>query len=234
MKSLPASQAGLSRIALRSAAALILVLAGCTPVAPSTTHSPAATIRATPAASSPGASPIDTTNWTVYGSKRYGFTIKHPPGWTVNPAEHDWTLEADAPDWGGGGSEGFSAPFSLYVTVWSTPAKDVPATLEGVTAWVRKYCDHGGSSCIDLDRAVPLCNGTDCQSGLLVGFNGVEFEAFFIGGKHKDTMVGVSVGLPEGHENAAKYGGARRLLEGFLAGMGVCPAQPDQTQKGCP
>jgi len=36
-----------------------------------------------------------------------------PSGWTVNPAEHDWTLEADADDWGGGGSEGFSAPVPL-------------------------------------------------------------------------------------------------------------------------
>ena len=47
-------------------------------------------------------------------------------------------------------------------------------------------------------------------------------------------MIVMEVGLPEWHQNVAKYGGARRLLEGFLSGMGVCPARPDQAPAGCP
>ena len=59
-------------------------------------------------------------------------------------------------------------------------------------------------------------------------------QAFFTGGKHKGRMIAVDVGLPESAEPVAEYGGARRLLEGFLSGMDVCPAQPDQSQPGCP
>jgi hypothetical protein len=224
--------AGKGRSALAPGVVLILLGTGCTPMGPSAASQPPATILATP---SPSTSPIDTTNWVVYTSRRYGFDIKHPPGWTVNPATHDWMLEKDADDWGGGGSEGFSAPgASLYVTVWSTPAKDTPETLEGVASWVAEYCRQGGGSCIGLDQAVPLCNGTDCHSGLLVTFeSGASVEAFFTGGTRKGQMVGVTVGRPEWHESVAKYGGARRLMEGFLAGMGVCPLRQDPTPQGC-
>ena len=85
MKPRHTSQAGPARIAL-SAALMLVLLAGCTPTAPSANTSPSTPIQttatsATSATSSPSASPIDTTNWTVYESKQYGFTIKHPPGW---------------------------------------------------------------------------------------------------------------------------------------------------------
>jgi len=81
---------------------------------------------------------------------------------------------------------------------------------------------------------VPLCNGTDCDPGLLVTGDGEFVQAFFTGGKHKGRMIVVEVGRPEWHESVARYGGARRLLEGFLSGMGVCPARPDQAPAGCP
>jgi hypothetical protein len=179
-------------------------------------------------------SPIDTTNWTVYESKQYGFTIKHPPGWDVRPAERGWTLEADAGQEGSRGLEVFLTPaHDLYVAVRSAPAKDILETPEGVRAWVEQYCNVTGGSCSDLDQSVPLCNGTDCDPGLLTADSGF-VEAFLTGGKHKGRIVAVEVGLPEWAEPVAQYGGARRLLDGFLSGMGVCPAQPDQSQPGCP
>ena len=144
MKPVLASQAGPGRVALRPAVVLILLLAGCTPSAPSADPSPPVTSATsatpvTPATSSPSASPIDTTNWVVYESKQYGFSIKHPPGWEVSPAERDWTLEADAGQPGKGGEEGFLTPAGdLYVAVWSTPATDTPETLDGVAAWVER------------------------------------------------------------------------------------------------
>lgn len=239
MKPRHTSQAGPARIALRAALMLVL-LAGCTPTAPSANTSPSTPIQttatsATSATSSPSASPIDTTNWTVYESKQYGFSIKHPPGWEVLPAERDWTLKADAGQEGRGGQETFVTPAGdLYVAVWSAPAKDTPETPEGVATWVEQYCKLAGNSCSGLDRSVPLCNGTDCDPGLLVTVDGDFVEAFFTGGKHKGRMIAVEVGLPESAEPVAEYGGARRLLEDFLSGMGVCPAQPDQSQPGCP
>jgi hypothetical protein len=173
----PAYKAGPARIALRAALMLVL-LAGCTPTAPSANTSPSTPIQTT-ATSAPSASPIDTTNWTVYESKQYGFSIKHPPGWEVWPAERDWTLKADAGQEGRGGQETFVTPAGdLYVAVWSAPAKDTPQTPEGVAAWVEQYCKLAGrSSCSGLDRSVPLCNGTNCDPGLLVTVDGDSVEA---------------------------------------------------------
>lgn len=238
MKPRHTSQAGPARIALRAALMLVL-LAGCTPTAPSANTSPSTPIQttatsATSATSSPSASPIDTTNWTVYESMQYGFNIKHPPGWEVLPAERDWTLK-DAGQEGRVGLETFATPAEdLIVAVWSAPAKDTPETPEGVAAWVEQYCKVAGKSCSGLDRSVPLCNGTDCDPGLLVTDDGDFVEAFFTGGKHKGRMIAVGVGLPESAKPVAEYGGARRLLEGFLSGMGVCPARPDQAPVDCP
>lgn len=239
MKPRRTSHAGRAWIAL-SGALMLILLAGCTPAAPSASTSPSTPIQttatpATAATSSPSASPIDTTNWTVYESKQYGFTIKHPPGWDVRPAERDWTPEADAGQVGSGGLEMFLTPaHDLYVAVRSAPAKDTPETREGVAAWVERYCTLTGRSCSGLDRSVPLCNGTDCDPGLLVTDDSDFVEAFFTGGKHEGRMIAVEVGLPESAEPVAEYGGARRLLEGFLSGMGVCPAHPDQSPPGCP
>ncbi len=122
----------------------------------------------------------------------------------------------------------------LFVAVWSVPAKDTPATPEGVAAWVEQYCQLAGTSCSGLDRSVPLCNGMDCDPGLLVKDDDGFVGAYFTGGKHKGQMIVVEVWRPEGHDVVATYGGARRLLEGFLAGMVVCPARPDQAPAGCP
>ena len=144
MKPLLGSQAGPGRIALRSAAVLML-LAGCTPIAPPTTTSPPATILATPATSSASATPIDTTNWIRYSSKRYDFSLKHPPGWTVIPAERDWTLKADAGELSSGGQEGLVSPTGdLFIAVWATPVGDTTETIEGVAAWVERFCTARG------------------------------------------------------------------------------------------
>jgi len=232
------------RIALLRAVVLTLLLSGCTPSAPSPNGSSSVTIptsampgtSGTSGTSSPSAPPIDTGNWIVYESKRYGFSIKHPPGWRVYPATHDWTLKADADNWQSAGTEKFvSAANDVTASVWSTPAKDTPATLEGVAAWVEKYCELSAKfSCPGvLDRAVPLCNESDCHSGLLETFTD-ESQAFFTGGDHEGQLVVIAVWRPELDDTVKKYGGARRLLEGFLSGMDVCPARPDQTPPGCP
>ncbi|MBK8460515.1 MAG: hypothetical protein IPL43_10335 [Micropruina sp.] len=208
------------------AVVLGLLVAGCTAAAPPVLTAPSVTppVAAVPSVTpSPSASPLDTSNWIVYKSKQYGFSLKHPLGWTVEPSAK----------YGHAGGELFLTPAEdLYVRVWSTPIKDLPESLEGVAAWVELYCKQVGYSCA-LDQAVPLCNGRDCHPGLLVGVDDGFVEAFFTGGQHKGQIVGVEVGLPESAENVAKYGGARRLLEGFLFTMDVCPARPDQRPQGC-
>ena len=219
------------RLSALPAVVLALLLAGCTASAPRDVTSPSAT--STPSASTSSTSAIDTTNWIPYTSKQFGLSLKHPPGWTVTPAERDWTLEADAGDMGSSGQDGFSSPNgNIYVTVFATPAKDTPETLEGVAAWVERYCQQKSASCATQD-SVPLCNERkDCHPGLLVTVDGRFFEAFFTGGNHHGQMIGVLVHLADGHESLEPYGGARRLLEGFLNTMGVIPARPDQIPPG--
>ncbi|HSN43089.1 MAG TPA: hypothetical protein VLR88_03425 [Propionibacteriaceae bacterium] len=225
------------RLGALPAVVLGLLLAGCTSSAAPDTTSPSVTSPSvTPpwVASLPSTSPIDTANWIPYLSKQFSLSLNHPPGWTVTPAEHDWTLEADAGVMESSGQDGFSSPNgNIYVTVFSTPIRDTPETLDGVAAWVEKYCQTKNASCSGRESAVPLCNERkDCHPGLLVTVDGRFYEAFFTGGFHRGKMVGVLVHLADGHESLEPYGGTRRLLEGFLSTLDVFPARPDQIPPG--
>ncbi len=223
-----ARTAGTVATARGLAIVLALALGGCTPTTPPTS---------TPSvASSPSPSQIDTSTWTVYESSQYGFTVKHPPGWAAKPATHPWTLTGDATNWMSTGQDRFSsAAGDVWVTVWSTPAKGMPETPEGVAAWIEKYCQHIDEPCPGVqDRAAPLCHTKDlCHPGLLVETPNREFRAFFTGGEHAGQIVGVAIWRPEWDQPVAKYGGARRLLEGFLSGMDVCVKKASQVPSGC-
>ena len=62
---------------------------------------------------------------------------------------------------------------------------------------MKRYCKQTGGRCSGLDRSVPLCNGTDCDPGLLVTDDDDFVQAFFTDGKHKGRMIVMEVGLPE-------------------------------------
>ena len=180
---------------------------------------------------------FDTSRWTPYTSQQHGFTLRHPPGWTVTPAERDWTLEADAESMVGGGFDGFlSSAQDLWVTVWSASAEDMPETTEGLMSWVEGYCQLNDPPCqVSSDSTVRLCHERfDCHPGVLVPIDGQQFRAFFTGGDYQGRVIGVAVWRPEWDVTVEPYGGARRLLEAFLSTMDVCPAQPGQPPNGCP
>jgi hypothetical protein len=195
--------------------------------APSTTVAPSTT-------ASSAQPPIDTTTWTTYQSERYGFSIGYPSDWTVTPADHDWTLEADADEWLSTGQEVFYPPnHDIRVSAWSV-ALDPGTTLEtsaDVEAWIEQYCQLARPSCVGFnDRVVPLClERRDCHPGLLVPFD-TDTQAFFPGtsGNGGDRMVVVALWRIESDASVGPYGGARRLLEAFLTTMDVYPARPDQ------
>ena len=42
--------------------------------------------------------PLETRSWEDYESTQYDFTIGHPPDWTEEPANRDWTWELDVLD----------------------------------------------------------------------------------------------------------------------------------------
>lgn len=168
-------------------------------------------------------------------SARYGFAIGHPPGWTVQPSDHDWTTEADATSFGSTGQEAFMSPAGdVRVSAWSVPS-DAPESSEAVEAWAEQYCqDSANTSCTDIgERAVPLCNESrDCHPGLLVPF-AEDVQAFFTGGSFQQRIIVVAVWRPEDHPTTGPAG-SRALLEAFLATMDVCPDVPGRDPSGCP
>ena len=58
-----------------------------------------------------------------------------------------------------------------------------------------------------------------------------DVQAFFIGGAYGEMTV-VAVWWGESDPAVAPYGGARRLLEAFLATMGVCEANGGYDTRG--
>ena len=203
--------------------------------------SPSPTVQQSPTAS-PTADlegPIDTTRWTTFESDRYGFTIGHPADWTAFPADHDWTLAEDAANYLSTGQEVFRPPSdNVRVSAWSValdPGTIVDELPSEVEAWIEgEYCQFADSvPCTGIgDRAVALCvEARDCHPGLLVPFDR-DVLAFFTGGAYAGQMVVVAVWWEESAPAVAEYGGSQRLLEGFLATMGVCTAGEGFSSRG--
>lgn len=164
--------------------------------------------------------PIDTADWTTYESDLYGFIIGHPPGWTERPADHAWSLAADA-DFLNSATEGFRAPGStILVTAWSVRVD--PAAAQD---WIAStYCPATTSPCDRLGvLSVPVA--LDGHPGTLVHFL-EDTQAFVPVG---DRMYIVAVWEPETDIRTAPYGGATRLLEGFLSTMHLLPGGPTIT-----
>jgi hypothetical protein len=123
----------LAKGGVRTALALALLLAACSPP---TTLSPSSTTAPVPAQTttapvlipsstvvSPNSSPMDTTGWTTFESARYGFGIGHPSDWAVVPADHDWTLPGDADQSLTTGQEVFlSSSREVRVGAWAVSA----------------------------------------------------------------------------------------------------------------
>lgn len=198
--------------------------------APGNTLSPPPTALATPTrtpATSP--TPTGTPAWETYTSSEYGILIGHPADWSVNPAQRAWDMDTDAPDWLSPAMEDFTAPAGdVRVSVWSVPF-EFEAEFAGTTeveAWIDEYCLKTDSvPCTGIhERAVPMClERRDCHPGLLVPFN-EEVKAFFTNGAPGSDMTVAVVWRPELDASVLPYGGARRLLESFLATMCVWPA----------
>lgn len=207
------------------------------------------------AVASPGGTPLDIdidTNWTSYTSSQYGLTIAYPRGWTVDPAERAWDLDADAGDPQSPGMEDFIAPGGdVRVSVWALPADpDMELTLDRsdygpdrVEAWIEEeYCPRtGSSSCAAiLDGEVELCiEVRDCHPGVLVGVTPPfvrEVQAFMTGGVvGAEHLVVVTIWRTADDSSLDRYGGGRRLMEAFLEPLCVWPRddRPAPSPEGC-
>ena len=149
--------------------------------------------------------------------------------------------------------ESFVAPSGdVRVSVWEVPLDTVAAhsecagqkglpfrgcveSLDYLMSWAADYCEASGisSSCTGIeDRAVELClEKWDCHPGVLVPFES-QVQAFFSGGIYNaDAMTVVAVWRGESDPSVARFGGARRLLEGFLSTMAVWPASTPRRKR---
>ena len=191
----------------------VIVLASATPRA----SAPAAPSPSPFALASSSPSPLDTSTWKTYRSDRYGFSIGHPADWTERPADHTWTLAADA-DWLSSASEGFNKGDEILATAWSVAV----APRMTAEAWLAAYCPLAANTpCSGLqDRTTAVT--MDGHSGSLVQFDGAT-EAFTLVG---DRMYVVAVWEVNSDPRTAPYGGAVPLLEAYLSTVHRLPGGP--------
>lgn len=200
---------------------------------------PSASASADPSATPASSGSADVRPWTPVESLKYGFTFSMPPGWSITPAKHDWTLATDASNPLSSGqdvvSPGISVgPNDFRVGLWSVPVdrSATPETTAGVAAWIETYCEAAGTPCPDVEtRAVPLCVEVwDCHPGLLVPF-GDDAHAFLTGGIFGENVVVVAVYWGDSGSAVLGYGDSRRFLEAFLTTMDVWTADGAMEQR---
>lgn len=174
--------------------------------------------------------PIDTSAWAPYHSDLYDVRMGYPGDWTVDPGIRPWRSDADSADPLSPAHDAFEAANgTVRVSMWFVPLgrTERVAAPEDLVAWVEDYCEATGNApCSGIeDRGVELClERRDCHPGLLVPFES-DVQAFVSGGIYDaDAMTVVAVWSPEQHRTVRTYGGASRLLEGFLSTMEVWPA----------
>ena len=206
----------MAKLAVAAAAVVVAALLGFNYVAttssvggPGLGVSPSPTPTAAPPSpeptGSPSPSPIDTSAWTPFVSERYGLSLAHPDDWSVEPGDHDWTLETDAA-WPNTAAEKFSsADGHIAIAAWSV-AVDPDTTLE---EWIQTYCEVNTTPCTGIqDRAVSTAAGAGGQEpGLLVPFEG-DIQAFFLSG---DRIYVVASWRPPDESDS------QRLIEGFVS-----------------
>ena len=126
-----------------------------------------------------------------------------------------------AADWLTSASEGFIAPGdAILATAWSVAVE--PGTT--AEAWLHAYfCRTDSTPCKTLeDGTVPLIPVTmDGHSGSLVQFD--DTQAFILA---DDRMYVAAVWEGDSDPRTAPYGGATRLIEGYLSTMHLLPGGP--------
>jgi hypothetical protein len=209
------------------------------PVAPPSSAASPSPSASTTTPRSTGLDLIDTSAWTTYTSEQYGFAVGHPPAWEEIPASRRWTPRDVGDDVSSPALDTFRSPSDdVRASVWSVPLEPGTPTnsIPDLVAWAQAYCEESGiTPCAGIgDRAVELClEQWDCHPALLVPFD-TEVQAFFSGGIYDaEAMTVVAVWRPESHRSVAPYGGAQRLLEGFLSTMQVWRASSLREEREC-
>jgi len=109
-----------------------------------------------PVATVPAPSPVVPAGWSSYASSRFGYSIQHPPEWTVRPATKDWPAQFFA-DPRGTDNDHFApgADSPLFVFVSST-SNDVGQT--ALATWMLAK-NSGASGCEISDTHQTVVDG---------------------------------------------------------------------------
>ena len=109
-----------------------------------------------PTATLPTPTPVVPAGWSDYTSSRFGYSIQHPPEWTVRPATKDWPAQF-FPDPRGTDNDHFApgADSPLFVFVSST-SNDVGQT--ALATWMLAK-NSGASGCEISDTHQTVVDG---------------------------------------------------------------------------
>jgi len=186
---------------------------------PGPTSVPSSTAATSPAATSLGA--IDTTTWATYTSTRYGFSIGYPADWIVRSADHDWAFPADATSFPPTAGETFHTPAG-GVAVSAYAVTVAPGTT--MSAWLQAYCPvaESNSPCTALQSRPTSLDG---HAGSIVRFT-EDTQAYVLIGTR---LYIVGCWRSESDPTVLPFGGASRLLDGFLSTMHLLPGGPAPT-----
>lgn len=160
---------------------------------------------------------IDTTSWATYNSTRYGFSIGYPTAWHTTASSHAWVFPTDATEFPPSAGETFeSAAGDVAVSAWSLPI--APGT--SISAWLQSYCAvaEANSTCSTIP-ARTINVDIEGHSGLLVAYK-EDTQAYVQIG---DQLYIVGCWRAETDPTVAIFGGATRLLKGFLATLHLPP-----------
>ena len=219
-----------------AAVAVVGVACNSVAVAPSSAGAPSAAVSPSPVApsaavaqspastSSPDA--LDTSTWTTYVSRRYGFSIARPTDWTEDPAAHDWTLAMDAiwPNEATEHFEGGPEGAQVGVSAWSV-AVDRDASID---SWLSTYCQKNSVSCTGIPRrAVTTMDG---HAGTLVAVNDVPHALFLVDSR----IYVVACWRPDTDPSVLKYSGSFRLVEAFVSTMKLLREGPARSAAAPP
>jgi hypothetical protein len=214
---------------------LVVASIACGPVsvapsatAPSQVVSPSPAVVSSSPAGTPTANAIDTSIWKTYESQRYGFSVGYPADWTVDPADHDWTLATDAiwPNEATEHLEGGPEGAQVGVSAWSVAV--APGT--SIDTWLSAYCAKNNVLCTRIqDRVGPAT--MDGHAATLVWFDDeLPHAIVLVDGR----VYVIACWRPETDASVVRYSGSSRLVEAFVSTMKLLPGGPARSAAPSP
>ena len=152
-------------------------------------------IVATPAATTPAASPVPIPALTqTFTSARNGYSVQHPTGWTATPATESWAAGTST-NWGNPALDSIKTSNVRLVV-----ASQQLASGQTADAWLTAYCKSGGKSASSCGPQIKIgsetgyldADGEPAAGGAIVDGSLIFDAAVVAGGRgYEFTMDGL-------------------------------------------